>query len=735
LNRYFRELVGQIPEATAVVVAPARDAPRRVVAVSDHDASLPRRVRAFAAAAIAAAGEADVIDAHFALYAALPVRRAPARHLPLVVHFHGPWASEAAPAERRGRASSAARFAVEKSVYRRATRAVTLSGAFARVLVRDYGVSPWKIEILPPGVDLDRFTPGRASTARTTLGLAVDTPVVAVVRRLVPRTGVDVLLEAWRALDNGRALLAIAGDGPERGRLEAQAATLGLHNVRFLGAITDHEVATLYRAADLTVVPSTALEGYGLVVLESLASGTPVVVTDSGGLPEAVAGLDAGLVVPAGDADALSARIAGALDGTNPVPSRNRCREHAARFDWAGVGERHRRLYADAVAPPRRPRVLVVDHCARLSGGEIAMLRLLRALPAVDAHFLSFEPGPLLAELGAAGITTEIMAMPERTRDLRRERVGRKLPWRAAVDTTVQVVRLARRTRRLRPDVVHANSLKAGVVAGFAARLTRTPSVWHIRDVVDDDTLPRPAASLVRALARRLPSAIVANSEATLASLRLPAGSGPRRIVIPDPLPGSYFAVGGEPAHHDEPVIGIVGRVAPWKGQHLFLEAFALAFAHGGARARVIGDALFGEDDHLTALRAQAARLGIADRVEFRGFRHDIEAELAELDILVHASVQVEPFGQVVVEGMAAGLAVVAANAGGPAEIVTHGRDGLLVTPGDVDALAGALAVLAADPVLRGRLGSAARASAAPYRADVVAPRFADVYTALGAPR
>ena len=87
-------------------------------------------------------------------------------------------------------------------------------------------------------------------------------------------------------------------------------------------------------------------------------------------------------------------------------------------------------------------------------------------------------------------------------------------------------------------------------------------------------------------------------------------------------------------------------------------------------------DALFGEDAYAHGLVEQAERLGIAEQIEFRGFREDIWAELAELDILVHCSVVPEPFGQVVLEGMAAGIPVIAADAGGPAELITNGVDG-----------------------------------------------------------
>jgi glycosyltransferase involved in cell wall biosynthesis len=155
--------------------------------------------------------------------------------------------------------------------------------------------------------------------------------------------------------------------------------------------------------------------------------------------------------------------------------------------------------------------------------------------------------------------------------------------------------------------------------------------------------------------------------------------------------------------------IGMVGRLTAWKGQDVFLEAFAQAFRGTDVRARIVGSALFGEDVYAATLVERARALGISSQVEFRGFREDIWAELDDLDILVHCSVRPEPFGQVVLEGLAAGVPVVAANAGGPKELITNGVDGMLTTPGDSGDLADVLRTLAFDRALRSRIAAAGR--------------------------
>jgi glycosyltransferase involved in cell wall biosynthesis len=173
---------------------------------------------------------------------------------------------------------------------------------------------------------------------------------------------------------------------------------------------------------------------------------------------------------------------------------------------------------------------------------------------------------------------------------------------------------------------------------------------------------------------------------------------------------------------------GIVGRIAPWKGQDLFVRAFAAAFPTGAERAVIVGAQLFGEERCERELRALITRLGLAERVELRGFREDVWSELARIDVLVHASTIPEPFGQVVLEGMAASLAVIAPNEGGPAEVIADGETGRLFTPRSVDALAATMRALSADPRARERLGSAAQRSIEAFHPVRVGERLEAVY-------
>jgi glycosyltransferase involved in cell wall biosynthesis len=727
LNRYYRSLFEQLPEARGVVVGPSEDAPSSIDVVDA--AQLPKRLLSFWRVTRDAGEGTDVVDAHFALYAAAPLFTGALGKRPLVFHFHGPWAAENVAAGDSSRLRFALRALLERSVLQRADAHVVLSSAFRRVLVERYQVRPWDVHVWAPGVALDVFTPGDRTLARQRLQLDDGAFVAVCVRRLVARMGIDGLLDAWGQLSDSLpdgSVLLLVGDGPLRDSLAERAQSPPLSGrVRVLGRLTDEDLVTAYRAADVAIVPSVSLEGFGLIVPEAAACGTPSIVSDVGGLPEVAQQLDPSLVVPAADAAALAQRVQKAARGT--LPTRAATRSFAESFSWPRLAERHRALYRRLIGHERdeRLRVVYLDHVARLSGGEIALMRLLTHFKHVNPHMILGEDGPLADRLQQLGVSVEVLAIAPSARDLRRDAVGLAgtSPM-TALHTLTYTARLALRLRRLRPDLVHTNSLKAGVYGSIAAKAAGIPVVWHVRDRIADDYIPTAAVRVVRTLIHHLADGVIANSTATLETI--PATDrGQLSWVIPasveiSPLPRMY-----EP----RPVtFGMLGRIAPWKGQDLFLRAFAAAFPSGDERAVLVGTAMFGEESYEQDLHALALSLGISERVEFRGFREDVWPELASFDVLVHASVIPEPFGTVVLEGMAAGLAVIAADEGGPATVIADGETGRLFRSRDQDSLCATMRALREDPRERERLGTAARGSVAAYHPDAIAAQLEGVY-------
>jgi glycosyltransferase involved in cell wall biosynthesis len=370
---------------------------------------------------------------------------------------------------------------------------------------------------------------------------------------------------------------------------------------------------------------------------------------------------------------------------------------------------------------------VLLAHVARLSGAEIGLARFVEASAGrLDAVVVLAEDGPLATTIRETGGRVEVLELAPEARLARR---GDLRPGpaqaRGAAHVAAYVPRLARRIGQLRPDLVHGISLKSGLYGSLAGRLARRPAIWHVHDYLTEENLSPRVAPVMRRAVATLPSGVVAPSQSTLDSVgplpaRLP------RAVFPFPVPMPSRATELRPAVR---TVGIVGRLTPWKGQHVFLRGFAAAFGdRPEVRARIIGSAVFGEQDYADGLAALVRELGIADRVEFRGFRSDVAGEMAELDVLVHASTLPDPLPGVVLEGLGVGVPIVASAAGGHAEHLRRAEAGLLVEAGDHAALGAALRRLADEPGLRATLAARGRELAREFAPDVLVDRALAFY-------
>lgn len=391
-----------------------------------------------------------------------------------------------------------------------------------------------------------------------------------------------------------------------------------------------------------------------------------------------------------------------------------------------------------AARPDRPLRVLHLDHTGAPGGAEFALLRMLRARPPW-APVLDVAPP---AERGSADVYA---ALPER---IPRRTAGVAQPAGAsaggpmtalAVGSRVLaqaiVVRCSRAFRGA--DLVDANTARSSAYGALAVRATRKAFVVHLRDLVEPGALGRAGHALMVRVVLPRADGVVANSRATLESARphlragvpaevIPSASGLRVRATTDaasepatpepatPEPAAPEWAAPEWAAPAGPIrtVGMLARIDPWKGQAQLLEAFAQAFRdRGEVRLQLAGAAPFGHESFADALRRRAEELGVGDRLDLLGHVDDVDALLAAWDVAVQASTRPEPLGQNVLQYLAAGRAVIAADEGGPAEWIDDGVNGLLVPPRDVDALADALERLDADPGLRARLAAAAAAT------------------------
>ena len=272
----------------------------------------------------------DLLDIHFALYGAPVILGGLGQQLPTITHFHGPWYAES---DKPGSFIGQCRKLLEYLTYRTSQRFIVHTSAFRAVLMRSFGIPSDIIDIIPPGLADEWFNDTeQVDAANVMAGRGV---YICAVRRLVPRTGIADLVEAMRLLPSSISL-AVIGSGPERERIEAWSLSNGLQSrVHFLGSLPDVEMRAVLRGAALAVVPTRALEGFGLAVIEALAVGTPVVATRVGGLIEVMRNFPSCLAAPRNVAD-LAATILRVLSAP---PSRAACRAAASEYRWGAVHE------------------------------------------------------------------------------------------------------------------------------------------------------------------------------------------------------------------------------------------------------------------------------------------------------------------------------------------------------------------------------------------------------------
>lgn len=346
---------------------------------------LPGQLCAFTAGVLRAEarcedGWYDLVHSHYWLSGQVGWQAAERWRVPLVHTMHTMAKVKNAALAEGDRPEPADRVAGEEQIVAAADRLVANTAVEADQLRTLYGAHPRHVEVVPPGVDLDTFSPGSRHRARHRLGVPTNALMLLFVGRIQPLKAPDVLVRAAAVLrarrpDLGARLLVTVVGGPSGSGLEQPqalqqlSAALGLDTVvRFVPPAPRSQLVHWYRAADLVAVPSHN-ESFGLVALEAQACGTPVVAAAVGGLRTAVADGVSGLLVPGHDPGAWAGALGGLLD--DAVARRRMSAaavQHAARFSWDATVEATLGVYADAVGHrPHRDRDVLTSARARLS--------------------------------------------------------------------------------------------------------------------------------------------------------------------------------------------------------------------------------------------------------------------------------------------------------------------------------------------------------------------------------
>jgi glycosyltransferase involved in cell wall biosynthesis len=361
-------------------------------------------------------------------------------------------------------------------------------------------------------------------------------------------------------------------------------------------------------------------------------------------------------------------------------------------------------------------RVLYVSHTAVVSGAERSLLDLLGALPEDVEPLLAAPRGRLSQLAEQRGIATTVIRGTAGSL-----RVHPLHTPRALAEMALAGWQVRRAAARHRAEVVHANSIRAGIVLAFA-RLRATATIVHVRDCLPPGRVSAATLRLIAASATR----VVANSRYTAASV-LSAAPRARVDVVHNPVDLERFdpqaidraaarAALGEAGANGRLLLGVVAQLSPWKGQDTAIEALALLVGEGiDAHLLLVGSAKFvaratrfDNTDYVAGLRELVARKGLQERVWWLGEREDVPQLIRAMDVLLLPSWE-EPFGRALIEAMALGVPVVATSVGGPAEIVEQGREGYLVAPRRAPDWAQAIARLAQSPQTAAAMGRSGR--------------------------
>jgi glycosyltransferase involved in cell wall biosynthesis len=608
---------------------------------------------------------------------------------------------------------------VARRLDRRVVTAYVANSALAARNLRDIvGETGPPIYVVPNGIDAD------APPARDERTDAA--PSLLCIGNITANKGQGVLLEAVRLLRPRHPGLraTLVGRDFTDGRFAHEAEKRGLSDV-YTAVGFFHDVRPYLRRATLVVLPTLHREGMPTSLLEAMKAGVPVVASRVGGVSEIVEDGRTGILVAPGDALGLADAVGRLLEDE---ATRSRMASNARRYvlehhDLSVMVEGHRAAFRESLARARSPRVATGRDGARFVGpatvahvttADVSLRYLLQnQLDAIRERGYEVtgvsSSGPDVAAIEAGGIRHEAVPMTRRITPLADA-------W--------SLVRLYQLMRRRRFTIVHTHNPKPGLLAQLAARMAGIPIVvntlhgfyFHERT----PPLARRFYVAIEKIAARCSDVILSQNPEDVGTAISEGIARVDRIH----LLGNGIDVGRfDPAQvgptcrravraslgitEEAPVVGFVGRLVAEKGVCELLQAARAVLDRApSARFLLVGGTDSDKADHLTA---EAARdLGLHHACVFAGLRQDMPEMYGVMDVFVLPSHR-EGFPRAPMEASAMKVPCVVTDVRGCRQVVTHGRNGIVVPLGDVPALAQAILAVLTNPWLARRLGDEGR--------------------------
>ncbi len=373
-------------------------------------------------------------------------------------------------------------------------------------------------------------------------------------------------------------------------------------------------------------------------------------------------------------------------------------------------------------------KILFLDQSGKLGGAELCLADIVHPFKA-NSLVGVFSEGTFPDYLRQRNIPVKILT--DQTLDVQKSSgllAGLK-SIRQLLPLIGNVIRLSRQY-----DVIYTNTQKALVVGAIASLFSRRPLVYHLHDIISPDHFSATNRRIIVTLANRA-TLIIANSQSSREAF-VQAGGSPNNLrvvyngfhldryaehvkrakaeekeIFRNQIASTFIASKTGIENNIRPfIVGHFSRLAPWKGQHVLIEA--LQHCSDDVVVLFVGDALFGEEDYVQQLHQQVKQLKLERRVRFLSFRSDVPQLMMACDLVAHTSTAPEPFGRVIVEAMLCETPVMAAAAGGAAEIVEPGQTGWLTPPEDACQLADTIMNIYHQPALAQKVAEQGKAMA-----------------------
>ncbi len=341
-------------------------------------------------------------------------------------------------------------------------------------------------------------------------------------------------------------------------------------------------------------------------------------------------------------------------------------------------------------------RVMYLDSGVGLAGGQQGLIEVLKNIDRSKYEPVVVSPKGSALMNRSRELSVEWHNLPFSSAHHTRKR---RLSWLKDVIASMYAIpHLAFLAKRLRVDILVANTFKAAIITSFVSQMTHKPMIFYDQAFITH----RPYDFLIRRTARM----ILTPSNKVME--RYPPHLRAKIRIVPSGIDSRFLEINNDSAKSKD--VGYLGRISREKGIDLLIRCFPKVLKHFPTTRLLIGGAPFTWDDrrYLEQLVDQVNLLKIGNNVQFVGFIDRVEYFLSNLRVLVLPSIS-ETLGRVMLEAMAMGIPVVAFDSGGPSEVITHGETGLLVKPYDIDLMADSITRLLGDDDLVRRIGSKAR--------------------------